>query len=64
MPQSTDVFSLYLMRLRSSVVVLNVSLSVDKVTTDEELEEMLQRDNLAIFISDVSGFSFSSGQHK
>ncbi|TMS13061.1 Syntaxin-3 [Larimichthys crocea] len=27
---------------------------VDKVTTDEELEEMLHRDNLAIFISDVS----------
>ncbi|XP_030292576.1 syntaxin-2-like isoform X1 [Sparus aurata] len=27
---------------------------VDKVTTDEELEEMLQCDNLAIFISDVS----------
>lgn len=29
-------------------------LSVNKVTTDEELEEMLHRDNLAIFISDVS----------
>lgn len=31
-----------------------ICLLVDKVTTDEELEEMLQRDNLAIFISDVS----------
>lgn len=30
---------------------------MDKVTTDEELEEMLHRDNLAIFISDVSGIS-------
>ncbi|XP_071322258.1 syntaxin-2-like isoform X2 [Trachinotus anak] len=27
---------------------------VDKVTTDEELEEMLHRDNLAIFISDIN----------
>lgn len=36
-----------------------VSVSVDKVTTDEELEEMLHRDNLSIFISDVSGISFS-----
>lgn len=26
---------------------------VDKVTTDEELEEMLYRDNLALFISDI-----------
>ncbi len=34
-----------------------VCISVDKVTTDEELEEMLHRDNLAIFISDVSGIS-------
>lgn len=37
---------------------------MDKVTTDEELEEMLHRDNLAIFISDVSGISFSSGPQK
>uniref|UniRef100_G3Q0H2 t-SNARE coiled-coil homology domain-containing protein n=2 Tax=Gasterosteus aculeatus TaxID=69293 RepID=G3Q0H2_GASAC len=27
---------------------------VDKVTTDEELEEMLHRDNLSIFISDIN----------
>uniref|UniRef100_A0A3P8RR16 t-SNARE coiled-coil homology domain-containing protein n=1 Tax=Amphiprion percula TaxID=161767 RepID=A0A3P8RR16_AMPPE len=34
---------------------------VDKVTTDEELEEMLHRDNLAIFISDInSGTRISS----
>ncbi|KAG8010806.1 Syntaxin-2 [Nibea albiflora] len=34
---------------------------VDKVTTDEELEEMLHRDNLAIFISDInSGARISS----
>uniref|UniRef100_A0A3P9NJ17 t-SNARE coiled-coil homology domain-containing protein n=1 Tax=Poecilia reticulata TaxID=8081 RepID=A0A3P9NJ17_POERE len=26
---------------------------VDKVTTDDELEDMLQRDNLAIFISNI-----------
>ncbi|XP_036974021.1 syntaxin-2-like isoform X3 [Acanthopagrus latus] len=35
---------------------------VDKVTTDEELEEMLQRDNLAIFISDVSSQARISSQ--
>ncbi|XP_040914878.1 syntaxin-2-like isoform X2 [Toxotes jaculatrix] len=34
---------------------------VDKVTTEEELEEMLHRDNLSIFISDInSGARFSS----
>ncbi|KAE8284936.1 Syntaxin-2 Epimorphin [Larimichthys crocea] len=34
---------------------------VDKVTTDEELEEMLHRDNLDIFISDInSGARISS----
>ncbi|XP_033502147.1 syntaxin-2-like [Epinephelus lanceolatus] len=35
---------------------------VDKVTTDEELEEMLYRDNLAIFISDVSSNAQISSQ--
>lgn len=35
----------------------SLSLSVDKVTTDEELEEMLHRDKLSIFISDVSVMS-------
>ncbi|XP_041816346.1 syntaxin-2-like isoform X2 [Chelmon rostratus] len=35
---------------------------VDKVTTDEELEEMLHRDNLAIFISDISSDTRMSSQ--
>lgn len=36
------------------------TLSVNKVTTDEELEELLQRDNLAVFISHVSAGSLSA----
>ncbi|XP_056288566.1 syntaxin-like isoform X2 [Pseudoliparis swirei] len=32
---------------------------VDKVTTDEELEEMLYRDNLAIFITNISSDALS-----
>ncbi|XP_045922988.1 syntaxin-2-like [Micropterus dolomieu] len=35
---------------------------VDKVTTDEELEEMLHRDNLSIFISDVNPYARISSQ--
>nr|XP_046231741.1 syntaxin-2-like isoform X2 [Scatophagus argus] len=35
---------------------------VDKVTTDEELEEMLQRDDLAIFISDINSVTRISSQ--
>ncbi|XP_037608827.1 syntaxin-2-like [Sebastes umbrosus] len=35
---------------------------VDKVTTDEELEEMLHRDNLAIFISDINSDARISSQ--
>ncbi|XP_041826893.1 syntaxin-2-like [Melanotaenia boesemani] len=35
---------------------------VDKVTTDEELEEMLHRDNLAIFISHVNSNAHISTQ--
>ncbi|KAM8828374.1 syntaxin-2-like isoform 1-T2 [Spinachia spinachia] len=35
---------------------------VDKVTTDKELEEMLHRDNLSIFISDVNSGALSSRQ--
>ncbi|XP_054468560.1 syntaxin-2-like isoform X2 [Anoplopoma fimbria] len=35
---------------------------VDKVTTDEELEEMLHRDNLSIFISDISSDALISSQ--
>ncbi|XP_040012459.1 syntaxin-2-like isoform X2 [Xiphias gladius] len=35
---------------------------VDKVTTDEELEEMLHRDNLAIFISDINSDAQISSQ--
>uniref|UniRef100_A0A3Q3XL63 t-SNARE coiled-coil homology domain-containing protein n=1 Tax=Mola mola TaxID=94237 RepID=A0A3Q3XL63_MOLML len=34
---------------------------VNKVTTDEELEELLHRDNLAVFISHVSAGSLSIG---
>ncbi|XP_031154072.1 syntaxin-2-like isoform X1 [Sander lucioperca] len=35
---------------------------VDKVTTDEELEEMLHHDNLAIFISDINSDARISSQ--
>lgn len=35
---------------------------VDKVTTDEELEEMLLRDNLSIFISDINSDARISSQ--
>ncbi|XP_013857866.1 syntaxin-2 [Austrofundulus limnaeus] len=35
---------------------------VDKVTTDEELEEMLLRDNLAIFISDMNSDAHVTSQ--
>ncbi|XP_022060553.1 syntaxin-2-like [Acanthochromis polyacanthus] len=35
---------------------------VDKVTTDEELEEMLHRDDLTIFISDISSGTRISSQ--
>ncbi|XP_029300863.1 syntaxin-2-like isoform X2 [Cottoperca gobio] len=35
---------------------------VDRVTTDEELEEMLHRDNLAIFISDINSDARISSQ--
>ncbi|XP_008280586.1 syntaxin-2-like [Stegastes partitus] len=35
---------------------------VDKVTTDEELEEMLHRDNLTIFISDINSDARISSQ--
>ncbi|CAJ1071205.1 syntaxin-2-like [Xyrichtys novacula] len=35
---------------------------VDKVTTDEELEEMLHRDNLSIFISDINSNAQISSQ--
>ncbi|XP_037547727.1 syntaxin-2 isoform X2 [Nematolebias whitei] len=35
---------------------------VDKVTTDDELEEMLQRDNLTIFISDITSDTRVSSQ--
>ncbi|XP_028273871.1 syntaxin-2-like [Parambassis ranga] len=35
---------------------------VNKVTTDEELEEMLHRDNLAIFISDINSDNQISSQ--
>ncbi|XP_034752477.1 syntaxin-2-like isoform X2 [Etheostoma cragini] len=35
---------------------------VDAVTTDEELEEMLHRDNLAIFISDINSDAQISSQ--
>ncbi|XP_037835449.1 syntaxin-2-like isoform X2 [Kryptolebias marmoratus] len=35
---------------------------VDKMPTDEELEEMLQRDNLAIFISDINSDTHISSQ--
>ncbi|XP_075936004.1 syntaxin-2-like [Anarhichas minor] len=35
---------------------------VDKVTTDEELEEMLHRDHLTIFISDINSDALISSQ--
>lgn len=44
---------LILQKLYDGLKLISLSLSVDKVTTDEELEEMLHRDNLSIFISDV-----------
>ena len=39
-------------------------LSVDRVRTDEELEVMLHRDSLRIFISDVGGIPLSSLHNK
>lgn len=51
-------------RLKISLIHIFVSISVDKVTTDEELEDMLHSDNLSIFISDVRAIPFSSWPQK
>ncbi|XP_070845156.1 syntaxin-2-like [Chaetodon trifascialis] len=49
-------------REKCKVKILRQLEIVDKVTTDEELEEMLHRDNLAIFISDINSDAQISSQ--